>query len=173
MTQQQQPVTPPSELRARWRREAQLYRDGAVDREDWLIDSAAQWGLSQCRRFPVPTHFLGVPLIPPADCIDSQSWIAMRIYEMGCDQRDKDIERERQEAADLELEKCRQWLGINGAPAELIDGLLDARRPKPKSEKQQALEQLDGIRAVFRMSHGGEIVCDSILRALKSIPDPS
>jgi hypothetical protein len=100
-------------------------------------------------------------------------YVATRAYQAGADQANADIERERQEAADQELEKCRQWLGVNGAPAELIDSLLDARRPKPKSEKQQALEQLDGIRAVFRMSHGGDLVCDAILRALKSIPDPS
>lgn len=31
--------------------------------------------------------------------------------------------------ADQELEACRQWLEINGAPREFIDGLLAARRP--------------------------------------------
>jgi hypothetical protein len=95
----QHPITPSPELRDRWRQAAPLYQNGAVDRENWLIDSAAQWGLNQCRRLPDPAYFLGVPLIPPADCTDSQSWIAMRIYQMGRDQRGKDIERERQEAA--------------------------------------------------------------------------
>jgi hypothetical protein len=39
--------TPPPELRARWRQEAPRYRDGGVGREDWLIDSAAEWGADQ------------------------------------------------------------------------------------------------------------------------------
>jgi len=44
-------------------------------------------------------------------------------------------------------------------------------KPKPPSLKEQALEQLDGIAAVFRMSHGGDIVCDKIRRALNQLPD--
>ena len=28
-------------------------------------------------------HFRGVPLIPPLDCTDPQSWIAEQIYQMG------------------------------------------------------------------------------------------
>lgn len=39
--------------------------------------------------------------------------------------------------ADQELEACRQWLEINGAPRKLIDGLLVARRPKPPSLKER------------------------------------
>jgi hypothetical protein len=44
--------------------------------------------------------------------------------------------------ADQELEACRQWLEINGAPRKFIDGLLAARRPKPPSLKEQALAEL-------------------------------
>jgi len=47
MTEQQNPITPPPELRALWRHKAPRYRDGGVGREDWLIDSAAQWGAEQ------------------------------------------------------------------------------------------------------------------------------
>jgi hypothetical protein len=43
--------------------------------------------------------------------------------------------------------------------------------PKPPSLKEQALEQLDGIAAVFRMSYGGDIVCDKIRRALEALPN--
>ncbi len=49
--------------------------------------------------------------------------------------------------------------------------LRAARRPKPPSLKEQALEQLDGIAAVFRMSHGGNLVCDTIRRALEQLDD--
>jgi hypothetical protein len=31
-------------------------------------------------------HFRGVPLVPPLDCADPQSWIAAQIYQMGADQ---------------------------------------------------------------------------------------
>jgi hypothetical protein len=47
MTQQQQPITPPPELRAQWRQDAPRYRDSGVGREDWLMDRAAQWGSDQ------------------------------------------------------------------------------------------------------------------------------
>ena len=173
---QQNPITPSPELRAQWRQEAPRYRDCGVTREDWLIDSAAQWGLSQCCRLPVPAHFLGVPLIPPADCIDSQSWIAMRIYQMGCDQRGKDIESKLQEAADQELEACclaiknLEWFAN---PSFRIANLRAARRTKPKSLKEQALDELD--RVPTHDSEGRPLGVDVsiIRRAIESIPDPS
>jgi hypothetical protein len=34
-----------------------------------------------------------------------------------------------------------------------------------------ALEQLDGIATVFRMTHGGNLVCDTIRRALQQLDD--
>ena len=96
------------------------------------------------------------------------------VAQWGYDQAKADIERERQEAADQELEACCEWVSeyVPYLP-ESEDKLRAARRPKPPSLKEEALEQLDGIRAVFRMSHGGELVCDTIRRALESIPDPS
>jgi len=75
-----------------------------------------------------------------------------------------------QDGANQELDACCKWLESQGWRS-VAQNIRAARRPKPKSEKQQALEQLDGIRAVFRMSHGGDLVCDAIRRALESIPD--
>jgi hypothetical protein len=49
--------------------------------------------------------------------------------------------------------------------------LLNARRPKPPSLKERALEELDGIAIVFRMTHGGDLVCDTIRRALEQLDD--
>jgi len=46
-------------------------------------------------------------------------------------------------AADQELEACRQWLEINGAPRKFIDGLLATRRPKPPTLAKQAKAELD------------------------------
>jgi hypothetical protein len=77
---------------------------------------------------------------------------------------------------------CEQW-AINGgawdaciielrARVETLEAsLLTTRSPNPLSLKEQALEQLDGIAAVFRMSHGGDIVCDKIRRALEALPN--
>jgi len=45
--QQQHPITPPSELLQRLRKEAPVYRDCGVGREKWLIERAAQWGYDQ------------------------------------------------------------------------------------------------------------------------------
>ncbi len=71
--------------------------------------------------------------------------------------------------ADAELETCCEWLEQKGFA--FVDELRAARRPKPQSLKEQALEQLDGIAAVFRMSHGGNLVCDTIRRALEQLDD--
>jgi hypothetical protein len=71
--------------------------------------------------------------------------------------------------ADQELEACCEWLSVP-CPSYGRE-LRNARRLKPPSLKEQALEQLDGIAAVFRMTHGGNLVCDTIRRALEALPD--
>jgi hypothetical protein len=68
-----------------------------------------------------------------------------------------------------ELESCCEWIP-KWTPWD-ADQLRAARRPDPLSLKEQALEQLDGIAAVFRMSHGGNLVCDTIRRALEQLDD--
>jgi hypothetical protein len=74
-----------------------------------------------------------------------------------------------QAGADQELEACCEWLSVP-CPSYGRE-LRNARRPKPPSLKEQALEQLDGIAAVFRMTHGGDLVCDKIRRALEALPN--
>ena len=75
--------------------------------------------------------------------------------------------------ADAELEACCEWIadwyghGCN----EVIGNLRTSRRPKPPTLKEQALDELDGIAAVFRMSHGGDLVCDKIRRVLEQLDD--
>ena len=77
-----------------------------------------------------------------------------------------------QYGADQELEACIEWLKEMELVGEGdVSFLRDDRRPKPPSLKEQALEQLDGIAAVFRMSHGGNLVCDTIRRALEQLPE--
>lgn len=70
--------------------------------------------------------------------------------------------------ADQELEACCEWLN---ADPELAQELRTSRRPKPPSLKEQALDDLDGIAAVFRMSYGGDLICDKIRRALEALPE--
>jgi hypothetical protein len=72
--------------------------------------------------------------------------------------------------ADQELEESVGWLIKNQNP-RWADALRAARRPQPPSLKEQALEQLDGIATVFRASHGGNLVCDTIRRALEALPE--
>jgi hypothetical protein len=78
-----------------------------------------------------------------------------------------------QAGADQELEACCEWLEDVDCddPQETAKQLRAARRPKPPSLKEQALDELDGIAAVFRMSHGGDLVCDKIRRALEALPN--
>jgi hypothetical protein len=72
--------------------------------------------------------------------------------------------------ADHELEACCEWVKSKQT-YWAHDELRATRRPKPLSLKEQALEQLDGIAAVFRMTHGGNLVCDTIRRALEQLND--
>jgi len=81
--------------------------------------------------------------------------------------------------ADQELEACCRQLtdpewydeikNLRG-PFRAAE-LRAARRPKPPSLKEQALDELDGIAAVFRMCHGGDLVCDKIRRVLEQLDD--
>ena len=87
------------------------------------------------------------------------------------------IDRATQWAADRELEACCEWLQCNAG--EFIPGdLRAARRPKPPSLKEQALEdleQIDGY-AVGQLS-SYEIHDDlkrrvsNIRRALEQLPE--
>jgi hypothetical protein len=72
--------------------------------------------------------------------------------------------------SDQELEACCEWLQDPDLNVDTYK-LRAARRPKPPSLKEQALEQLDGIATVFRMTHGGNLVCDTIRRALEALPE--
>jgi hypothetical protein len=77
--------------------------------------------------------------------------------------------------ADQELEACCEWVSKHlpylGDFPMPEDKLRNARRPKPPSLKEQALEQLDEISNDFRVSHGGIITCDKIRKALEALPN--
>jgi hypothetical protein len=85
------------------------------------------------------------------------------------------VTRAAQWGADQELEACCSIAlvdpvcGTKHQRRMLVRHIRERRRPKPPSLKEQALEQLDGIAAVFRMTHGGNLVCDTIRRALEQL----
>ena len=108
------------------------------------------------------------PIVPPPELV--QQWAYQRKY-----LSDQVVFSEiAQWGADQELEACCEWLeayDYDEVGRQLAEVMHAARRPKPSSLKEQALEQLDGIAAVFRMSHGGNLVCDTIRRALEALPE--
>ncbi len=71
-------------------------------------------------------------------------------------------------AADQELEACCKYVGKEWGEAALE--LHDARRPKPLSLKQEALEAFK-CREVHRDMVFNPKTVDIIIRALESLPD--
>ena len=78
-----------------------------------------------------------------------------------------------QAGADQELEACAEWLGdapvVYGNNSYLDPGsyLRDARRPKPPSLKEQALEALEHI----LHNSSTELGAETIRRALEALPN--
>ena len=69
--------------------------------------------------------------------------------------------------ADQELEACCEW---TQGYAECGDSLRAARRPKPPSLKEEALEQLKCIQIDLN-KFGISISTDTIRRALEALPN--
>ena len=70
--------------------------------------------------------------------------------------------------ADQELEACCDFLQELLAPSEWITGLRAARRPKPPSLKEQALQILDVTQKGWGLA---EVDLDTIRRALEQLDD--
>jgi hypothetical protein len=75
--------------------------------------------------------------------------------------------RAAQWGADQELEACCEWLEKNVGRWEIPLELRDARRPKPPSLKEQALEAL----AHILNNSSTQLGADTIRRALEQLPD--
>jgi hypothetical protein len=103
-------------------------------------------------------------------------YVANCSAQWGFDQAKADIKRERQEAADQELEACIEVIADHGwfaNPEHRMAELRAARRPKPPSLKEQALETLQRLSKEFPCRFQEDAPWDIIRRALESIPDPS
>ena len=72
--------------------------------------------------------------------------------------------------ADQELEACCEWFICDWTDIETADKLRAARRPKPPSLKEQALEQLGCIQTDLN-KFGMGISTDTIRRALEALDD--
>ena len=88
-----------------------------------------------------------------------------RSSQWGYDQRGEVNEAELQQARDQELEACCEWLAIHFAGVEKI--LRTARRPKPPSLKESALNALEHILRHSQTDHGA----NTTRRALEALPD--
>jgi len=107
------------------------------------------------------------PITPPPELV--RQWASEWMQSPNVHRDNFMATRAAQWGADREMEACCKELEYNFMPDS--SSLRAARRPRPPSLKVQALEQLDGIAAVFRMSHGGDIVCDKIRCALEALPE--
>jgi hypothetical protein len=104
-------------------------------------------------------------------------WLIDRAAQWGYDQRGEVNEVKLQQARDEELEACRMEI-IDGAGllfidetsdrVELADDLRNARRPKPPSLKEQALEALKHAEEGWRPVPDD---CALIRRALEALDD--
>ena len=101
--------------------------------------------------------------------------IATCAAQWGADQQLKldaeQIEKAYQAGADQELEACCEWIHGETSDECFVANLRSARRPKPKSLKEQALKDVDVI--LKNPSSPVHLDFDRIISALKSIPDPS
>jgi hypothetical protein len=116
------------------------------------------------------------PITPPPELV--QQWIASETYRYDAEtgehpdgsyeQRMCDLAA--QWGADQELEACCEWLRFNSLFAGDVEKLRAARRPKPPSLKEQALERLDQIHAnAYSMGMGFDP--SIIRRALEQLDD--
>ena len=103
------------------------------------------------------------PITPPPELLNQWS---MDFYELG-EWRAIAIQAA-QWGADQELEACCEWFVCDWTDIETADKLRSARRPKPPSLKQQALEALVSINSNFHV-YGSDI--ETIRRALEALND--
>jgi len=75
-----------------------------------------------------------------------------------------------QAGADQELDACCEWFRVKGYHPEVYRDLRNARRPKPPSLKEQALQAL-ALLKVDASTHGLGFDSFAIRRALESLPD--
>jgi hypothetical protein len=106
------------------------------------------------------------PITPPPELV--QQWASEWMQQQSLNRDNFMATRASQYGSDQELEACCEWLDKEGWSGESRQ-LRAARRPKPPSLKEQALD------AHNRMMAGEETQDDwaIVRRALEQLPDPS
>jgi hypothetical protein len=105
---------------------------------------------------------------PPPELV--QQWTSFACEEEDGESWNSIATQAAQWGADTELEACCEWLEQNQGRWEIPASLRDARRPKPPSLKEQALEQLREVNAMLQFqTTGGET--SAIRRALEALDD--
>ena len=99
------------------------------------------------------------PITPPPELVEQWMQVHTTKYDLA--------RQAAQWGADQELEACCEWLMLNGY-GTAISRLRAARRPKPPSLKEQAL---DDLRIAFDRGCLSGIQADTIRRALEALPD--
>jgi hypothetical protein len=100
------------------------------------------------------------PITPPPELMEQWMQVHTTKYDLA--------RQAAQWGADQELEACCEWFQSNGYHEFLPDKLRAARRPKPPSLKEQALEDLH---IAFDTGCFSERQADTIRRALEQLPD--
>jgi len=115
------------------------------------------------------------PIIaPPPELV--QQW--MKEFSQPNDPRWQEYEQDiatcaAQWGADQELEACCEWANETGWQGA-GDELRAARRPKPKSLKEKALQELDKVDMLWATEEFGKETLnslDTIRKALEALPD--
>jgi hypothetical protein len=109
------------------------------------------------------------PITPPPELV--VEWADTIYQQTECDdQRDLYVATQAARwGADQELEACCEWLGSIWPVVNVpIDELRTARRPKPPSLKEQALQALAELAAEC---YGNTDQSDTIRRALEKLDD--
>ena len=123
------------------------------------------------------------PITPPPELVQEWScdcpfnhpdnrayYVATLAARWGWEQRGGANEAELQKARDEELEAWCEWFKGKGYHPEVYRDLCAARRPKPPSLKEQALDQLSSIQIDLTRCGMG-IRVDTIRRALEALDD--
>jgi hypothetical protein len=101
------------------------------------------------------------PITPPPELV--KQWVADDTTSIS-----EDLIRAAQWGADMELEACCEWLVQDWTDIETADKLRAARRPKPTSLKEQALECVELFEMHGEFPKGG---FDTIRRAIEALPN--
>ena len=107
------------------------------------------------------------PITPPPELVGQWSETIYQQTEQD-DERDLYIAtKAAQWGADQELEACCEWFVRDWTDIETADKLRVARRPKPPTLKEQALEVVTGLEKRW------DLQCDlaCIRRALEALPE--